>query len=387
MTHPVSAKSMEEGLVTSRFTILCRLDENGDQWMRVAHLLGPGPQRITTIDRTVREYGCTGWLMVSNALRVRMEVLGLHVPAHVRDLVHRQRLLVHSIRENTIRLALFQRKETTHYINKANIEEFKIGNESLAEPLSWVRPPSGSIVAPTSGSMEAAGSANARASYLSASGCAEGPSLPAAWWRRNRVLRRLVLGAQLAGLAPSQPRCEGGKSVPHPRKQKVGAPAHVLAVPPRRLAHLEKQIGLDRNLHPLTFKVLLRWSLPKQLLAQLDPVVVRALYHRLPLNGEAQLDGHVLQSDRGLPDADGHMKCVGLRPPPHDEGRYQVPVIWEVAGSRCSVKAGRYQERNKCRWRITITQRRGRERWRRGREPGRRKEEEEGEVEEEGDEY
>ncbi|KAF7832361.1 uncharacterized protein G2W53_014694 [Senna tora] len=181
MTHLMSAKSMEEGLVTSKFAIFCWLDENEDKWMRVAHLLGPRPRRITTIERTVREYGRTGWLVVSSALWVRMDVQGLHVLGDVRDLVRRQRLLVHSIRDNNIRLALFQRKETMHYINKGNAEEFKMyGNESLAEPLSWVHPPSGSIVAPTSGSMEATGSANAHASYLSASGCAAGPSLPAA---------------------------------------------------------------------------------------------------------------------------------------------------------------------------------------------------------------
>ncbi|KAF7842469.1 serine/threonine-protein phosphatase 7 long form-like protein [Senna tora] len=61
------------------------------------------------------------------------------------------------------------------------------------------------------------------------------------------VPRRLVFDAHLASVTPSQPRCEGGKSVPRPRKQKVGAPAHVLAVPPRRLAHLAKQIGEDRR--------------------------------------------------------------------------------------------------------------------------------------------
>ncbi|KAF7839646.1 uncharacterized protein G2W53_008128 [Senna tora] len=47
------------------------------------------------------------------------------------------------------------------------------------------------------------------------------------------------------------------------------------------------------------------------------------------------------------------MKRVGLWPPPHDQGRDQVPVVWVEAGSRRSVKAGCNEERNKCRWRIT----------------------------------
>ncbi|KAF7807229.1 Serine/threonine-protein phosphatase 7 long form-like protein [Senna tora] len=133
--------------------------------------------------------------------------------------------------------------------------------------MSSVHPPSGSIVGPTSGSTETDGSATARASCSSASGCDECPG-------------------------PPDPR------------------------------------------------VSLPWSLPKQLLAEIGPVVARALYHRLPLNGEAQLDGHVLQSDCDLPDAHGHMERVGLWPLPHDQGRDQVPVVWEEAGSRRSVKAG-----------------------------------------------
>ncbi|KAF7831846.1 uncharacterized protein G2W53_014179 [Senna tora] len=79
-------------------------------------------------------------------------------------------------------------------------------------------------------------------SYLLDSECAEGPSFSA-----SRVLRSLVLDAHQAGLARSQPRCKGRKFVPRPRKQKVGTPAHVLAVPPRRLAYLAKEIGQDRR--------------------------------------------------------------------------------------------------------------------------------------------
>ncbi|KAF7801646.1 Serine/threonine-protein phosphatase 7 long form-like protein [Senna tora] len=44
------------------------------------------------------------------------------------------------------------------------------------EFLRSVRPPSDSIIAPTSVPMEAGGSANARSSYMSASECAKGPS-------------------------------------------------------------------------------------------------------------------------------------------------------------------------------------------------------------------
>ncbi|KAF7831662.1 Serine/threonine-protein phosphatase 7 long form-like protein [Senna tora] len=426
-------------LVTSRFAIICRLDENGDQWMRVAHLPGPGPRRITAIDRIVRECGRTGCLVISSALRVQMEVQGLHVPGDVRNLVFRQWLLVYSVRENTKRLALFQRKETTHYINKGNTEEFKMysGNASLAEPLSSVRPPSGSIVGHTSGSREIDGSANARASCSSALGCVAGPSLPAAREItgdlpiqltadvRLNILRDVVSAQLPRGstiIAPPVASTKGGKSVPRPHKQKVGTPAHVLAVPPCRLAHLAKQVGQDRrtpaimpcfleipqkgqtkkghpvvggvqhqkptdepynvrpyhlaqllighitpraliegevllqprNLHPMNLNVWLRWSLPKQLLAEPGPVMARALYHRLPLNGEAQLDGHVLQSDRGLPDAHGHMERVCLWPPPHDQGCDQVQVVWEEAGSRRSVKAGCNEQGNKRRWRITV---------------------------------
>ncbi|KAF7824179.1 Serine/threonine-protein phosphatase 7 long form-like protein [Senna tora] len=370
--------------------------------MRVAHLPGPGPRKITAIDRTIRECGHTGCLVISSALRVRMEVQDLHVPSNVSDLVRRQQLLVYSVRENTIRLALFQKKETTHYINK--------GNTIRLAPTGWTHLRCVHQAVPS------------LVPHLDPCKLTDRP-LHVHLVRQLQGYRAASTSAlNLRALRPLNLGVEGGKSVPCPRKHKVGAPALVLAVPPRHLAHLAKQVGQDRrtpailpcfleipqqgqtkkghlvpegvrhqkptdeshnvrpyhlaqllighitpraliegevllqprNPHPLTLNVWLRWSLPKKLLAEPGPVVARALYHRLPLNGEAQLDGHTLQTDRGLPDAHGHMERVGLWPPPHDQGRDQVPVVWEEADSRHSVKAECNEQRNKHRWRIII---------------------------------
>ncbi|KAF7801912.1 Serine/threonine-protein phosphatase 7 long form-like protein [Senna tora] len=90
------------------------------------------------------------------------------------------------------------------------------------------------------------------------------------------------------------------------------------------------------------------------LLLKARPSYICAIYDLFPVNGVAQLDGHVLESDRRLPNADDHMKSVGLRPPPHNQGRYHVLVVWEEVGYRRSVKTGRYQERNKYWWRVIV---------------------------------